>query len=526
MQKLLLTTIFLCLIFLVSEKAQSQNITWDWLKGEGSPNNENANGMAVDANNNRYVIGQFDGSAFIVGGNHLLYHGMFDIFLIKYDSSGNFQWIRPAGGPGLDVAKNIGIDNSGNIYIAGFYHDSITFKNIVLKSFDNPDFWASGAFIVKYNSSGDLIWAKSSECDISFHRTSAIDFVLDSICNIYMLGLYSTDIMFDTVSFSQNTGVSAYVVKFDSSGAALWGKSILGLTYADGKLALDPNGNIFIGSSYDEDVIIGTDTLPHGQNNDFCVIKLDNTGTLQWMKSSGGSEDETFKDIYADSNGNPVMVGFSNSPTITIGNHTYTNPVGYKSYVIQYDANGNINWGYSDAAPFLYCIEEDTIGNIYTAGGDFDGIVLIKLNNTGTVMYRTHEGGINDYAYSLAISASNRIYLAGSFVSPVINSGSFTLTNQGISDLFVGEVGITIGVEEYLNDNFSIFPNPVSDFINIKMNHDLPFILELYDSLGKIILQQNISETTAIDISELSSGLYFLIMRDKDNKVNSFKIVK
>src|SRR5690349_3116310 len=115
MKKRILTTIIFSCIFLQSEKGFSQNMTFDWLTSEGSSGDDQARRVAIDADNNRYVFGEYYGSSFVVGGNLLPFQGGKDVCLIKYDSSGNFQWVRPAGSVGFDIATAIVIDNAGNI---------------------------------------------------------------------------------------------------------------------------------------------------------------------------------------------------------------------------------------------------------------------------------------------------------------------------------------------------------------------------------------------------------------------------
>ena len=71
---------------------------------------------------------------------------------------GNIIWAKSAGGTGNDFSNGITTDASGNIYMTGsFGSSSITFgSNILINAGVNY----SDIFIVKYDSSGNVLWAK------------------------------------------------------------------------------------------------------------------------------------------------------------------------------------------------------------------------------------------------------------------------------------------------------------------------------------------------------------------------------
>ena len=83
----------------------------------------------------------------------------------------------------------------------------------------------------------------------------------------------------------------------------------------------------------------------------------------------------------------------------------------------------------------------------------------------------------------------------------------------------------TTGINEHTNTKvLKVFPNPTNNFINIvpiKLND--PFIVSLYNSPGQKILE--LSNTTSINISRLTKGIYFLILNQNDNYWRT-KIIK
>ncbi|MDP5093312.1 MAG: T9SS type A sorting domain-containing protein [Polaribacter sp.] len=75
------------------------------------------------------------------------------------------------------------------------------------------------------------------------------------------------------------------------------------------------------------------------------------------------------------------------------------------------------------------------------------------------------------------------------------------------------------------SDTISIYPNPTSDFINIKMEKYSYFNTEIYNVLGKKV--GNYKNQKSIDISHLTSGIYQVKIMDlKTNTFSSYKIIK
>ena len=88
--------------------------TKEWTKQEGSSGDDYAYGVAVDSSDNIYVTGYTDKK--LHGNNNT---GRFDMFLVKYNSSGTRQWTKQLGTSNNEYASAIETDSSGNIYVTG-----------------------------------------------------------------------------------------------------------------------------------------------------------------------------------------------------------------------------------------------------------------------------------------------------------------------------------------------------------------------------------------------------------------------
>ena len=111
-----------------------------WITQIGTSEDDHGRGVVVDSAGNAYVTGRTD-AAFTgtnLGGN--------DIFLTKYDTSGYQQWITQIGTSGDDRARGVAVDSSGNAYVTGLTYGALTGSNA----------GGGDVFLLKYDTNGNL----------------------------------------------------------------------------------------------------------------------------------------------------------------------------------------------------------------------------------------------------------------------------------------------------------------------------------------------------------------------------------
>ncbi len=92
------------------------------------------------------------------------------------------------------------------------------------------------------------------------------------------------------------------------------------------------------------------------------------------------------------------------------------------------------------------------------------------------------------------------------------------ITNQ-VTTTFVS----TLSAADFEPNKFSVYPNPTNGILNIASDVSIKTI-EIYNYLGQLVLSDE--ETSMIDISNLSQGLYFLTLKDSSGKTFVKKIIK
>ena len=190
--------------------------------------------------------------------------------------SPNWQWAKSAGGTSDDRGNSISMDAIGNIYVTGNFSDTtITFGSYTLTN--------AGVFVVKYDASGNALWAKDA-----LGSGTGTGISLDANGNSFVTGyFFSPTITFGgtTLTNADTTGGSAdiFVVKYNGAGNVVWAKSAGGIYYDNGiGISVDVNGNAYLTGGFQSNTIsFGNTTLTNATTNGYADIftaKLDSTG--------------------------------------------------------------------------------------------------------------------------------------------------------------------------------------------------------------------------------------------------------
>ncbi len=135
-----------------------------WPVFGGGVGSDGATEVVTDDAGNVYVLGEFSGIAF----SELSAEGLTDFFVAKYAPDGELEWIRSAGGPSFDRAQGIAVDDSGNVYVTGYFWGSIRFFNEPSSGFGILELPATGntddpdrreLLVAKLDVDGNWEWA-------------------------------------------------------------------------------------------------------------------------------------------------------------------------------------------------------------------------------------------------------------------------------------------------------------------------------------------------------------------------------
>jgi Beta-propeller repeat len=201
-------------------------------------------GIAVDNSGNIYITGYFGGSV-TFGTTTLVSAGGADVFIVKYDSGGNVVWARRAGGTTVDYGHAIAVSGGGDVYVMGYFMGTSNFNNPSAPG--SNEITSAGSddiFLAKYDNSGTFQWAKRAG-----GSSSDIGYGLAvSGSEIYITGYFSSTANFNTPSASGGIMITSvgssdiFLAKYNDAGTLLWARRAGGAS-GDGGSGVAISGN-------------------------------------------------------------------------------------------------------------------------------------------------------------------------------------------------------------------------------------------------------------------------------------------
>lgn len=445
-----------------------------WVRQAGGLGNELSAGIVTNSNGTSYITGWFSETVNF-GDISITSAGSYDMFIAKYNSSGEVQWVESGGGPSDDYGNRIALGFDGNVCVSGSFRETINIGDKVLTSMGDRDI-----LLAHYSSDGKLIFAKS------FGGTGedrGYGIYQDFKCDFFLTGFYSGTAYFDEITLVSPAIISSYILKMNSEGNFQWVKSVAGHAndFARGfGIAADGEGNIvatgfFSGSA---DIVDQTLYATGGQFDfDVYLVKFDDDGILQWAQNAGSAGIDHGRSLSVNSKGEIFLSGF-----------------------------------FTDIGNF---------GELQISSAGMSDVFVVKYNSDGSASWAINGGGVeNDYGYGIVNDAAGSVYITGVFESDAI-FGATTLKAFGGNDIFLAKIpsassGINIPVGSGL---IRIFPNPAGENISISLGN-IPINkkevkITILNETGSLIMEKTIRKFTddqiiQIKTKRLKPGLYIL----------------
>lgn len=556
---------------------------YEWANSIGGSGDQQSMDMATDSQGNIYIIGNLQGANVDFdpgpGISLLSSAGGTDIFIAKYDSAGNYLWAKSIGGSSEDVGARIAVDNSGFVYITGWFQST------------NVDFDPGpGAHILntagltdiyfgKYDTEGNYLWAYNIG---SSNYEGGHDITIDDIGHLFITGYFNgTNVDFDPgpgtafLSSQDNSG-DIFIAKYNDDGTYSWAIKCSGPAYEVGNgIAVEDGGNVCITGGFQGSVGFdpGSDTalLSSAGDYDIFFAKYDSMGNYLWAHCSGSTGADIGGDIATDYQGNLLIACRFQGSDVDFdpgtGNASLTSNGGFDIAIAKYDTGGNYLWakqtgGQQDDYPVK--IITDIEGSIYHTGSfkgtnvDFDpgpgtayltsagidDIYFAKYDLDGNYVWAAGIGGhYPDFGSSIALAGPAKVYITGGFMGTGVDfdpgPGTAFLNSAGGVDIFFAQYYQYItGIENPGSEHgkniilYQVSPNPACKrtVIGFTLLKKEQITLKISDLSGKEIklIMDEVKDPgrylVETDVSGLDTGIYFFSI-DSGNEIITGKIV-
>lgn len=547
--------IFFVTGFCSSKIGFSQN-TWIWANMIKGNNHTSGYDIAIDTNNNIYVVGAFNDT--VTFGNQTeggFCHPCHSGYILKYTPDGAISWVKVFKSPYSNFVQDIVIDNNNDIIISGIFQSMLWFDTDTLNSV-----YPSSAFLAKLNTDGDFIWVEQGD---DTTEISVVALATDNMNNIYLAGNSSTPAFFGNLA---SEGSGAYIVKYNANGSP--SKIISEKGYQIRTLNINNNYDFFISGILEDTLLIGNDTLApydyydyyysdtdtdtvHIISPDLLFLRHDSTGNNIWHKSakSRGLYDYTTAAVL-DENSNFYLAGKAEDSTDFWGTTLpdfFSYQAGF-SFLVKIDSVGNVIWleygtPISSSGRIFFNDIFYKNGFLYTVGFPWYQSLFCDLyfNNTGiyrnTFLFKLDTAGNGLWIESdttnlytngpsgISVDSDNNIIIIGGMQGPV-HFGEFNLINTNLDDVnfYIAKMdSISVGINELTENEITVFPNPTSRTLTIKEGKF--YNLKLFNTFGQTVAEA--SNANQLNVSSIANGLFLLQIFDKKGALlKTEKVVK
>ncbi len=284
-----------------------------WAKQLTSTNDLKISSLIANNNGDIFVTGIFRGTAdfdpSIAVQNLSSFGNNFNVFILKLNSNGDFQWVKQIGGTSTSLVEDINIDNEKSIIISGSFKGTCDFdpsptvNNKLAGGIED-------SYVLKLDSLGDFQWVYNVGGSLYTNATSV---TTDSTNELYVTGNFSGN----SIDFDQGIGVSnlstyggydLFVLKIDINGTFKWVKQIGGSSSDNANhIEVNEDKDIFLAGTFrdtcDFDPEASVLNLYSVANSDVFLHKISQPNTVSMKGTFLGGQIDNVKVFPNPSNG-------------------------------------------------------------------------------------------------------------------------------------------------------------------------------------------------------------------------------
>jgi hypothetical protein len=425
------------------------------------------------------VVNTPDGGYLQCGYTRSYGSGDYDLYLIHTDAMGDTLWTRSFGSTGYDAGFGITETASGDFIACGTYFDPVA--------------TIAKGYLIRIAANGELIW--------SVIHPDTTHTVYYDIREAHNGNYIITGTQEDTLGSGH-----LVILNIDDTGQILWSKLHPYLASSGGNAVLTTNDEGYLVCGY-------ADNYNPTFNRNLYLLKTNNTGDTLWTHQYGGLAYEMGWDVCFHPSGGYLAVGYTTGMGASSGD----------AYLVKTDLDGHLEWfnhfGQS-GLDILYGITTTSTDQIVATGvtaeqgSELHEAWLVGIMENGDTSWsHTFGGERRSYGYAVSETSDEGLILCG----------STNATGNGVYDFYLVKTdangSITTNLEQKTPQNldFTIFPNPARDYINIHFSKHCGY-LEVRDLMGNVVFSYQPEGISQLRISceHWTRGIYTVKIQNKD----------
>jgi len=477
--------------------------------------------------------------------------GDLDYWVWKMDENGKPDWQKSLGGSGFDLLKSIRGTKDGGFILAGTSNSDIGFhKKDSCKG--GTDFW-----VFKLNAKGEEQWQRTiggtgQDEFLSVFQTTDGGYILGGssssdatiVATTGKKALTTSKKDLTSKSTSSRGSMDYWIVKLNAEGEVQWQKTFGG-KYADELRSMEQtkDGGYILGG-YSNSPQSGDKTEPSIGIGDYWVVKIDNSGTIEWQRTYGGNGDNQLYVIHQTGDEGYLIGGNSNSTnSLTTKGGTVSN--GTDFWLLKVDSKGEEQWSrtYDYGKVDILTSLVENKDHTFLIGGYAQN----DITSESTLALKKQDKGINDYIalkidatgqelWTQSVGSSGEDILRklietrdGGYLLAGTSNASSSLDKKstiGSNDFWVVKLQDKVNIEP-AKVAIEVFPNPVASFTNVIIGYEYTSgTATLVDLSGRTLQQFPItSRTVPIDFTMYPEGVYIVNIKT-DVRTDGLKLIK
>ncbi|MEM6262035.1 MAG: tail fiber domain-containing protein [Bacteroidota bacterium] len=416
-------------------------------------------------------------------------NGSSDIFLAKYDPSGNLLWAIAEGGTMSESVDDLAIDLNGNFYLTG-NTTSTSMGGIPINDFGLGDIYGA-----KFDPMGQLLWVNTfGSSGYDYNRGIAVDasgnsYITGSLKNTFKFG----DPMAPTFSLTSSGNIDIFVAKLGPGGQALWAKKGGGKGFeVSYDITVDPLGRVSVtGLLADSSVIDGTilragifvwslessdgspairrvglSDVQDGDKDDTNELQLLSLDGTDLSISGGNTLDLSSIDTDTDAQtlslvGTDLSISGGNTEDLSslkdnLGNHTATQPLDLNSHNLSNAGTITATAFVGNGAQLTQVPGDDLgnhtatqniqLGNSYLSGDGGNEGVFVAADGSVGIGTRSPDTRLHLKALAQGINSGIKLTGSGYNAEMYLDNGDLILKKGNVADQLVLDITGRIGL--------------------------------------------------------------------------------